>query len=311
MSPTATFGNSGPVFEGSPGTVSFSDAEEPSPVEMAAGLGYSLATTAGALADQYADAGSTASQTYTYSTAGDNTIYGRIFDADGGSTDYQTTLDVVRPDLENVQVGGSGVEEDVATLSGTIANPQNSPLYLSVNWGDGGSGTFEVAPGATSFHFTHYYGNYGTYNTVVTCAADPVPVASATATINAAIPGRERGTICVGGRRRTLYHVEADVNNLPDSNNLTYAWTVTEQEYPPTVVYTGTDPTADILLPDTSHLYSVAVTDDERRITRATPPNGVQQGSASVDDRQRGQHPRCRDSRPVRHAHRDDFRHRS
>ena len=49
-----------------------------------------------------------------------------------------------------------------------------------------------------------------------------------------------------------LYHLEADVGNLPNSTNLTYAWTVTEQQNPPTVIFTGTDQTADVTLPDTA-----------------------------------------------------------
>jgi hypothetical protein len=92
--PTATLGNTGPIAEGDSVTVSFSDPSDPSSADTAAGFHYSFALAPGDLAGSYATAGTASSASFTFADNGSYTVYGRVFDKDGGSTDYTTVVTV-------------------------------------------------------------------------------------------------------------------------------------------------------------------------------------------------------------------------
>ena len=94
VAPTAVVSNSGPVDIGNPATVNFSNTYDPSPTDTTAGFHYSFATDSVDLVTTYADAGTTASQNFTFADNGLYTVYGRIFDKDGGYSDYATTVTV-------------------------------------------------------------------------------------------------------------------------------------------------------------------------------------------------------------------------
>jgi hypothetical protein len=94
VAPTANLSNNGPVTTGSPVTVSFTNATDPSTADTNAGFHYSFAQSQGGLAATYAAAGTSSSTSYTYSTTGTDTVYGRIFDKDNGYTDYTTSITV-------------------------------------------------------------------------------------------------------------------------------------------------------------------------------------------------------------------------
>ena len=93
--------------EGSPVTVSLTDAFDPSSADTTAGFHYSFATSSAGLATTYAGAGDGPSQSFTFDDNGTPTVYGRIFDKDGGFTDYQTVVTVhnVAP---TATIGNSG-----------------------------------------------------------------------------------------------------------------------------------------------------------------------------------------------------------
>ena len=82
-------------MEGSTATVSFADAYDPSPADTTAGLHYSFATTQAALLTSYGAAGTGGTSSFLFADDGSYTVYGRVFDKDGGSTDYATTILVV------------------------------------------------------------------------------------------------------------------------------------------------------------------------------------------------------------------------
>ena len=107
VAPTATIGNSGPVHEGNPVTVSLIDAFDPSSADTTAGFHYSFATSSAGLATTYAGAVDGPSRSFTFDDNGTPTVYGRIFDKDGGFTDYQTVVTVhnVAP---TATIGNSG-----------------------------------------------------------------------------------------------------------------------------------------------------------------------------------------------------------
>ena len=104
VAPTATLANNGPVNEGSPATVSFSNQFDPSSTDTAAGFHYAFSCTNGVLPTTYAAAGSSPSTTCTFADNGSYTVSGRIFDKDDGYTTYTTTV-VVNNRSEERRVG--------------------------------------------------------------------------------------------------------------------------------------------------------------------------------------------------------------
>ena len=84
VAPTATLANNGPVNEGSPATVSFSNQFDPSSTDTTAGFHYAFGCTNGVLPTTYAAAGSSSSTTCTFADNGSYTVSGRIFDKDNG-----------------------------------------------------------------------------------------------------------------------------------------------------------------------------------------------------------------------------------
>ncbi len=92
--PTATLSNSGPVDQSAAVTVSFSNAGDSSSADRNAGFRYSIALDSASLAASYAAAGSSATAQFTFNNPGTVPVYGRIFDKDNGSTDYQTPVQV-------------------------------------------------------------------------------------------------------------------------------------------------------------------------------------------------------------------------
>ena len=95
VNPTATLGNNGPVAEGSPVTVSFSAAQDPSSADTAAGFHYAFACDGGSLASAtYANTGTSDSKSCNFGDNDTYTVRARIFDKDGGFTEYTTPVTV-------------------------------------------------------------------------------------------------------------------------------------------------------------------------------------------------------------------------
>ena len=128
VAPTATLSNSGPVVEGSPVTISFSNGSDPSPADIAAGFHYSFATTQAALATGYSGADIAPTSIFTFTDHGSYTVYGRILDKDNGYTDFTTTVTVSPRKVTALSdVSGSGVYGSVASLTGSLTG-DGSPL---------------------------------------------------------------------------------------------------------------------------------------------------------------------------------------
>src|SRR5437879_9966550 len=91
--PTADLGNNGPVDEGSPVTVSFSNQLDPSSADTSAGFHYAYSCTNGSLAGAtYAGSGASASTNCAFADNGTSTVRARIIDKDGGFTEYTTDV---------------------------------------------------------------------------------------------------------------------------------------------------------------------------------------------------------------------------
>ena len=149
------------VNEGSPASVSFSFASDPSSTDTAAGFRYSFscANNASALAATYATAGNASSTTCTFDDGAHNyTVAGRIFDKDGGFTDYTTTVHVanVAPSPAIAGAPASGPEGTEISLTGSATDPSvaDTTAGFTFSW----SVTKDASPFASgsgaSFAFT-------------------------------------------------------------------------------------------------------------------------------------------------------------
>jgi hypothetical protein len=173
VAPTATLGNNGPVDEGSPVTVTFTSAFDPSSTDTAAGFHNCYATTIAGLASTYAAAADGASKSFTFADNGSYTVYGRIFDKDGGYSEYQTTVVVnnVAPAVGAItapvapfQVGGPISASAGFTDAGVL------DTHTAVwDWGDGTtSGTVTEANGSGTVADSHTYTAAGVYTIKLT-----------------------------------------------------------------------------------------------------------------------------------------------
>ncbi len=118
--PTAMFSAAGPVNEGSPFALNFTKPFDPSAADTAAGFRYSFATVPANLATTYAAAGASSSGTVTVDDNGSYKVYGRIFDKDGGYTDYSAPVIV-----NNVA--------PTAVLTAPTAVNEGSPFTVSLS----------------------------------------------------------------------------------------------------------------------------------------------------------------------------------
>ena len=166
VAPTATLGNSGPVGEGSPATISFTGQSDPSSADTAAGFHYAYACNNGSLAGAtYAGSGASASTTCAFNDNGNYTVKGRIIDKDDGFTEYNTTLTVnnvapvvTAPTGQNANGGAS-----TSFNLGSFTDPgADSPWAVDVDWGDGTPHTVFNATSAGSLGSqSHTYTNIG------------------------------------------------------------------------------------------------------------------------------------------------------
>lgn len=106
VAPTATLSNGGPVNEGSPVTISFSNQFDPSTADTSAGFHYAYACDGSSLAAAtYAGSSTSATASCTFPDGpATPTVRARIIDKDGGYTEYTTTVTVnnVAPTITSV-----------------------------------------------------------------------------------------------------------------------------------------------------------------------------------------------------------------
>lgn len=178
VAPTGSLGNSGPVGEGSPVTVSFTGQLDPSSADTTAGFHYAFDCDDGDLsAATYATSGTGASTTCTFPDGpASEVVRARIIDKDDGYTEYTTTVTVnnVKPTVTIDSLSGNGgtacIGGNVVTLGFSWTDPAgtNDVYSYDVNWGDGS--THSTASSATSpvSGLTHTYAAGGPYTIVVT-----------------------------------------------------------------------------------------------------------------------------------------------
>jgi len=159
VAPTGRLTNTGPVDENSPVSVSLVDVFDPSSEDTAAGFRYSFADTMAGLATTYLGAGTLSSATFTFPDGPlSPTVFGRVFDKDGGFSDYQTTVTV-----RNVA--------PTATFTASGPNLPGQPVALTF------SNQRDVSPVDTAAGFTYEYdlgtGTFGPRTTSPTATFAP------------------------------------------------------------------------------------------------------------------------------------------
>lgn len=189
VAPTAALTNNGPVYEGSPVTVSFSNQFDPSTADTTAGFHYAFSCTNVDLSGAtYAGSGMSASTTCTFADNGSYQVKGRIIDKDGGYTEYSTTVQVnnVPPTITSLSVN---VVSDSGTTPLIGPVPVGTTIQVTANftdpgtwdthtctfaWDDGTSDTSVLAQntGSGSCETTHTYKRAGVYTVRVTVTDD-------------------------------------------------------------------------------------------------------------------------------------------
>lgn len=145
VNPTATFASDGPVTYGSPATVRFSNAADPSTADGAAGFHYAFTLDPTTLSSNYASCGSNPTAAFTL-PAGTYTVFGRILDKDGGYTDYQTTLTVSKASTAtalslSASTPLAGVDDVTLTATVTVNAPGSGAVTGTVDFFDTTTGT--------------------------------------------------------------------------------------------------------------------------------------------------------------------------
>ena len=135
VAPIAT-GVDGPTLlnRGESGTYSLADVFDPS-VADSGSLRYSFALSSDDLAATYSAAGPGTSVSFSFPDVGDFTVFGRVFDKDGGFNTYSTTVTAAGLVLDPLPTVSEG---DTAILAGTVSGvqPDNPGILLTIDWGD-------------------------------------------------------------------------------------------------------------------------------------------------------------------------------
>lgn len=145
--PTASFGNDGPVDEGSAFTLSMGDAADASAADEAAGFTFSFDCGDGNGASGF---GSSSSAACATSDNGSRSVAATIRDKDGGETQYTATVEVENVAPSVTATGPAQVYSgESPTLTGTFGDPgADSPWSWSADWSSGTESGIVDEPGS-------------------------------------------------------------------------------------------------------------------------------------------------------------------
>ncbi|MFN2547890.1 MAG: PKD domain-containing protein [Myxococcales bacterium] len=168
VAPAATLSNSGPVGEGAPATVSFSNPFDPSTADTLAGFRYTFACAGTLAGSSYATGGVTPSASCTFPDQGTFSVIARVFDKDGGFTESSTSV-VVENVAPSVTTPDPQTSDEAVTAMfdlGSFSDPglNDAPWSVSVDWGDGTpADSFTVSAQGTLGARSHTYFDHGEY----------------------------------------------------------------------------------------------------------------------------------------------------
>ncbi|WP_256623124.1 PKD domain-containing protein [Methanolobus chelungpuianus] len=171
VAPTATFGNNGPLNEGSSFTLSMINPYDPSSVDTTAGFEYAFDCGAG-----YGNF--SAGNSFTCPTA-DNGIVnvkGKIRDKDGGVSEYNATIAIynVAPAITLITGPIGPVEMNTpVTMNATFTDPGTDDTHSAVwSWGDGTETSMLLGTVASPVTGSHIYSAAGIYTVTLTVTDD-------------------------------------------------------------------------------------------------------------------------------------------
>jgi uncharacterized delta-60 repeat protein len=138
VAPTATFGNDGPVDEGSSFVLSLTDPFDPSDADTAAGLTYAFDCGDGG---GYGTFSASSSATCPTSDDGIRTVRGKIKDKNDGVTEYTASVEVynVAPTIESVTgpVDPIDISDQPISVEVTFSDPGTADTHdVTWDWGD-------------------------------------------------------------------------------------------------------------------------------------------------------------------------------
>jgi hypothetical protein len=186
--PTATFGNGGPVNEGTTGTVSFTNATGGS-----GGYTYSYDFANNGTFEITGSSSGSATVPASYLDDGPATriVHGRITDSAGSHSDYTTTI-TVNDAAPTVSAGGPyvGAPATAITFSATATSTSSADttggFTYTWNFGDGTTGSGQIV--------SHVYAAAGNYTATLTAKDDVSSTASTSVTVGSGFQVAEYAT---------------------------------------------------------------------------------------------------------------------
>ncbi|HEX3255750.1 MAG TPA: Ig-like domain-containing protein [Gaiellaceae bacterium] len=192
VAPTAILGNNGPVEEGSPAAVSFSDQLDPSADDTSAGFRYDYHCDGSAFgtAPDYSAASTSDSHDCTFPDGpSDHAVRARIIDRNNDATVYTTLVHVdnAPPDVTAAAGQSSDEGESHGFSLGSFADPGADTWTADVDWGDGTPHDSPVVGSPGTIPATnHTYDDNGTFTVTVTVTDKDGGSDSATFTVTVA-----------------------------------------------------------------------------------------------------------------------------
>ena len=179
VAPSATFGNNGPVDEGSPATLSLTSPIDPSSADTTAGFHYSFACDGliSSLEGNYAFASSSNTYPCTFADDGSFGVAGSIIDKDNASSTYGGSVVVnnvapaiIEPDEQDA-FEGTPTTFDLGFFTDPGAD---GPWTVTIAWGDGSSNdSFTMLTPGEITDTAHTYADNGLYLVTLTVEEEP------------------------------------------------------------------------------------------------------------------------------------------
>ena len=172
VAPSATFGNDGPVSEGTSFHLSLTGPSDPSGADTTAGFTFAFDCGSG-----YGGFGTTAGATCPTTDNGTRNIAAKIRDKDGGITEYRSTVNVtnVAPTITSFTGTGSFVGPLTtmpSTFTTVFSDPGTADTWSSLfTWNDG-TAAQTVNPFTTGQTQTHTFATAGCSKTVTVKVSD-------------------------------------------------------------------------------------------------------------------------------------------
>jgi hypothetical protein len=217
VAPTATFNGTLTVNEGDAAQISFAD-ESDSAGDVAAGFSYYYSIDLNGdgqfdLSEGFRQGGRSAS--LTFADEGVYAVRGRVYDADGGYTEYAGAVTVrnVAPVLDPVSAPAGAQDKGTDVIVGLNYFDQgvNDSHTVTWDWGDGSTtpGTTEsFANGMGAAHGTHRYAAGGMYTVTATVSDGDGGTSSTTyqyvVVVDRAAQVAGSGTVQVNGQKATF-----------------------------------------------------------------------------------------------------------